>query len=183
MSDLCTTLHCKRLISANTSLSHIQSASEGALSPTTQEEAQWPCRCQLIAISSSETWSRLVPSAEDRCGPAELQNSSMPMTFKWPWKTFVSDPSLTRCYPVVAQGENKSHMWRISVSTGCGKTSMTSPRCRWEMPRQIHSWDAPMLKVRAAHWSQTGGSVFPMGEAQHENRHCWINMHKVHLLF
>lgn len=55
MSDLCTTIHCKRLISANTSLSRVQTAFEGALSPTTQEEAQWPRCCQLIDASSSET--------------------------------------------------------------------------------------------------------------------------------
>lgn len=26
-----------------------------------------------------------------------------------------------------------------------------------------------MLKVSAPHWSQTGGSLLPVGEAQHEN--------------
>lgn len=55
MSDLCTGLHSKGPISANVSLSRTRTAFGGSYSPTTQEEARWPCRCQLADDSSSGT--------------------------------------------------------------------------------------------------------------------------------
>lgn len=109
-------------------------AFEGALSPTTQDEAQWPCRCQLIDVSSSETWCRPVPSAEERCGPVELQNSSMPTTFKMTVKDVCVWPVANLMSASCCAGGGINQLYRGNgfvfglltaprCSTGCGNTS------------------------------------------------------------